>query len=415
MIRPDGKKEEKRDGHITMNVLLLTTISGFLPKFLMQDVRILMRLGYTVHYASNFEQPVYDCDRSALEKEGIICHSIPIAKNPLALRDNMAALRQLNKMILQYDIRAVHCHNPVGGVLGRLAGKSCRGRSKSRGRRPLPYIIYTAHGFHFYQGAPWKNWLLYYPVERILARRTDQLITINREDEILAKKFHLRKGGRIARIPGVGYDAARFCERPDKRKEFREELGAGDNDYIFLAVGELNDNKNHRTIIEAFAQMTERISSERRCIKLYICGEGLRRGLLQKRIRELSLEDRVFLCGYQTQIEKYYQCADCFLFPSVREGLGMAAVEAMACGLPLIVGDNRGTREYAYDNAIVCNSDDIRQFADAMQSVMEDMEKAAEMGRRSKEIAAGFSREKTDEVMEQVYERMHKELNVPEK
>lgn len=380
------------------NVLLITTISGFVPKFLMQDIGMLKERGYIVHYASNFTNPIYECDRAALEKQGILCHQISIAKSPLAIRANLTALRQLNRLVEQENIRVIYCNNPMGGVLGRLA--------HGKGRKP--YVIYTAHGFHFYKGAPVKNWLIFYPVERLLAHKTNQLITINREDKNIADTFRLRRRGSTVQIPGVGYDTARFRPAADKREEYRKKYGAGDEDYIFLAVGELNDNKNHKTIIKAFSQIEDKRA------RLFICGEGPERRELLLLIEELHLTDRVMLWGYQTEIEAFYQSADCFLFPSVREGLGMASIEAMACGLPIIVGANRGTREYAEENAIVCEPKDVKAFAGAMNRVMNNHGLAADMGRRSIEIAARFTKERNAKVMKQVYERMGEALSETE-
>lgn len=371
-----------------MNILLITTIGGFLPKFLMQDVRMLQEMGYTVHYASNFDKPVYECDREELEKQGIICHPIPIEKSPLGVTANLAAMRRLIRLVKEENIRIIHCHNPVGGVLGRMMGIH------------QPYVIYTAHGFHFYKHAPWINWIIFYPVERLLAYRTDQLITINHEDKALSGHFRLRKNGCTAMIPGVGLDTERFTPDPARRQQYRKALDVEEEEYLFLSVGELNGNKNHETVIRAFAKLD--------CgrAKLIICGEGIERKKLERLVGQLSLSGRIILPGYCTEIERYYRSADCFLFPSVREGLGMAALEAMACGLPVIAGDNRGTREYVFDNGILCKPKDIDAYTAAMKAVMEHPEQAAVMGKRSREIALGFSRSRTDKVMRGVYERM---------
>lgn len=371
-----------------MNILLITTIGGFLPKFLMQDVRMLQEMGYTVHYASNFDKPVYECDRGELEKQGIICHHIPIEKSPLAVTANLTALRRLSRLVKEENIRIIHCHNPVGGVLGRMTGIH------------QPYIIYTAHGFHFYKHAPWINWMIFYPVERLLAYRTDQLITINHEDKAVSEHFRLRKNGCTAMIPGVGLDTQRFTPDPARRQQYRKALDVEEEEYLFLSVGELNGNKNHETVIRAFAKLD--------CgrAKLIICGEGIERKKLERLIGQLSLSGRILLPGYCTEIERYYRSADCFLFPSVREGLGMAALEAMACGLPVIAGDNRGTREYVFDNGILCKPKDIDAYTAAMKAVMEHPKQADVMGKRSREIALGFSRSRTDKVMRGVYERM---------
>lgn len=389
-----------------MNILIITTISGFLPKFEMQDVKILQEKGFTVHYASNFQNPVYECSREELESHGIICHEIGIQKSPMAVAENFHAWRMLKTIIRKEQIHAIHCHNPVGGVLGRMC-------SRTMGAQDL-YVIYTAHGFHFYNGAPKRNWLLYYPVERFLAGRTNELITINQEDYKRARKMHLRKEGQVSLIPGVGLDKKRF--HPDRAAgmALRSRLEIPESDVVFLSVGELNANKNHEVIIKAFQNLLEKekTGKDSGSYWLLICGEGRRRGALNSLIHNLGLGKRVLLCGYQKEIETYYQCADIFLFPSIREGFGMAPVEAMACGLPLVVADNRGTREYASDNAFVCAPKDVESFCEAMYQLASDEKLLFFMGERSRAFSGRFTMEKTAEVMEQVYERMQNRLNI---
>lgn len=177
------------------HALIITTISGFVPQFEMNDVRILQENGYTVHYASDFENPIYNIDQTQLKRDGLILHHIDIRKSPFQITKNTKAFLQLKQIIRKEQISLVHCHNPMGGVVGRLA-------AKASGREP--YVVYTAHGFHFYEGAPKKNWLLYYTAERFLAAFTDRIITINREDYERANRFRLKEHGCVEQIPGVG-------------------------------------------------------------------------------------------------------------------------------------------------------------------------------------------------------------------
>lgn len=376
-----------------MNVLIIAVVSGFLPKFLMQDVHMLMKRGYVVHYATNFDNPIYECDKEALEDIGIKCFPISIEKSPFAFQANSRALKALNRIVKDHDIDVVYMHNPVGGVLGRALAIPNKNI----------ITIYTAHGFHFYKGAPLINWLLYYPVERLFANITDVLITINHEDEKRAKTFKLRKNGIVKRIPSTGFEPKRFYFDENQKALLREKYDIKKDTFVFLSVGELNDNKNHATIIKAFAKANITNS------QLLICGEGYKREQLQKLIEELKLEDSVKLCGYQTQIEDYYRMSDVFMFPSIREGMGMAAIEAMACGLPLIVSDNRGSREYARDNAIVCESSSIEGFAVAMQRMQQDCSLKEAMAKRSREIAPEFTKEQTLKVMKEIVERLEAE------
>lgn len=381
-------KSEKK-----MNVLIITVVGGFLPKFLMQDVQMLKDRGHEVHYASNFKNPIYECDVTELEANNIHCHSISIAKNPVNIKSGITAYKQIKKIIIDNSIDAVYLHNPMGGVLGRLQTFNKKGL----------YVIYVGHGFHFYKGAPIINWLLFYPVEKLLAKRTDQIITINKEDMKAASSFKLRDDGFVSLIPGVGLDEFRFSFRPENKGLLRKQYGYRDDDFIFLSVGELNDNKNHQVIIEAISNIKEAH------VKLMICGEGENHEKLQILIDSLGLQEKVKLWGYQTKIEDFYHMADCFMFPSKREGLGMASIEAMACGLPLIVSDNRGTKEYSMStNSIVCKYNDVKGFEKAMQTVISDSERRKKMGISSIDIAKRFYKSETRKVMETVFDRMTK-------
>lgn len=372
------------------NVLILTTISGFVPQFEMNDVRILQENGYTIHYASNFENSVYNIDKDNLKEKGLVLHHIDIQKSPFQLRQNTKAFRQLKKIIDEENITLIHCHNPVGGVVGRLAARY----SKKR-----PYVIYTAHGFHFYEGAPIKNWTLYYTVEKFLARYTNRLITINIEDYERAKNFRLQKDGKLEKIPGVGVDIIKFQKRESLREQKRNELGVPEGAFHVVSVGELNDNKNHEVMIKAIAGLDDP------GIYYSICGKGSNDEKLRSLIKEYQLEQRVRLLGYRTDINEVLQSADCFAFPSKREGLGIAAVEAMACEVPVIAADNRGTREYMRhgENGIVCHTGTTEEFMEAIIKLRDSKELRNQMSRNARTVAEEFSIDVTDKIMRRVY------------
>ena len=182
-------------------ILIVANVSSFLYKFERGDVRILQSLGYEVHCAANMHEQHHEGETQVMEQMGVIMHHISVARSPYLYHDNRTALAQLLLLIEKLDIRVLHCHTPVGGVLGRLAGRLSK--------RPL-YVLYTAHGFHFYKGAPLLNNTLYYLAERALAAHTDVLITINEEDHARARRLKLRPGGSVWLIPGVGLDMAHF-------------------------------------------------------------------------------------------------------------------------------------------------------------------------------------------------------------
>ena len=371
--------------------LIITTISGFVPQFEMNNVTLLQEMGYEIHYASNFDRPVYDYDKNLFRQKKIITHHLDIEKSPVHIIRNSQAFLQLKALLEAERFDIIHCHNPMGGVLGRLAGGLYA---------PGTMILYTAHGFHFYKKAPWVNWLLYYPVERVLAHMTDILITINEEDYGRAGTFHLRDGGSVWKIPGVGLDINRFVPQEERKNERKKELGFPENSFLLLSVGELNRNKNHRMVIEALSQMRETD------IYYGICGRGSGRRRLEKMIRKKGLEKRIKLLGYRKDIERILPAGDCFVFPSRREGFGMAAVEAMAAGLALITSDCRGTREYMRDKVtgIVCKQNRPESYVEAIRMLKGDPDRRQEMGRSSRKRALLFGTEATERVMKRVYE-----------
>ena len=173
--------------------LLVTTVSGFVPQFEMNNVRLLQERGYEVHYASNFDMPSYGDNNDRLKGTGIRCHQIAFAREPWN-RKNMSAVRELTALIRREGVRLLHCHTPMGAACARLAAA----------RAGLHNVVYTAHGFHFFDGAPKKNWLIYYPVEKFLSRYTDSLLLINREDYARAKKKFSARHTDL--LPGVGID-----------------------------------------------------------------------------------------------------------------------------------------------------------------------------------------------------------------
>ena len=382
-------------------VLIITTISGFLPQFEKNNVKLLHEAGCEIHYASNFKNPIYDFNEADLKAQGIRLHQIDLAKSPFKFGTNIRAVRQLLRIIRENDIEMIHCHNPMGGVAGRVAASLCSTASQCS---TAPYVIYTAHGFHFYRGAPKKNWMLYYPVEWLLARMTDVLITINREDYERAKRLPLKAGGAVFQIHSVGVDKERFSPKREIKEAKRRELGVPKDAFHIVTAAELNKNKNQKVIIEAISTLPQED------IYYSICGKGPEEARLRKLIKEKGLENRVRLLGFRTDMEEVLQTADCFAFPSHREGLGVAAVEALLCNVALVVSDNRGTREYAVKdkNAFVCRADSPAEFAQAIDRLYQDKELREKMREGCRSSAMKFTIEEVEKTMIDVYRKVLK-------
>ncbi len=280
--------------------------------------------GYEVHVAAkndfiNELCVIPNCDKY---------YDIQFARFPFS-KTNIKAYKQLKKLIQENNYEIIHCHTPVAGVLTRLAARNNKNTT----------VIYTAHGFHFFKGAPLLNWLIYYPVERFCARYTDKLITINKEDYGRAKQFKLRKNGKLYYVPGVGIDLDEIENIKVDIKKKKAELGIQENTPVLLSVGELNKNKNHETVLQVLSKL-----KDKNFIYL-ICGRGVLKEYLERKIQELHLENKAKLLGYRSDVIEILKIADLFIFPSKREGLPMSVIEAMATGLPVIASNVRGNRD----------------------------------------------------------------------
>lgn len=304
-------------------------------------------------------------------KFNIRMHHADIARSPLS-KSNIKAYKQLVKIIRDEKIDYIHCNTPVGGILGRLAGKKCN----------VKKVIYQAHGFHFYKGAPKKNWLLYYPVEKFLAHYTDALITINSEDFELAKnKLKLRGGGKVYYVPGVGIDTTQFNVEENLREKKRTELNIPSDAFVLVSAGELNANKNNRVILSALEQLKQKN------IHYVICGVGDLETGLRKQVDNAGLQDNVHFLGYRNDVKELYAMADCFVMPSYREGLSRSIMEAMASGLPCVVSKIRGNTDLVQDGfgGYTCSADDVNSWAKKFNVLLQDIalrEKMAEFNRK---------------------------------
>lgn len=245
-------------------------------------------------------------------------------------------------------------------------GRICAHEAKTK------TIIYQAHGFHFWNGAPTKNWMIYYPVERFLAHWTDILITINKEDYQRAKAFHLSKNGKLILHPGVGVNVRDFQNVTIDRDEKRTELGVAKNQTVFITVGELIDRKNHDILLDAMKRLNDKN------VALLIAGGGANADRLQARIDNEGLCDSVKLLGYRTDVKELLKAADCFVFPSLQEGLPGVLMEAMAAGLPCIASCIRGNTDALDDLEFMFNPNDCDSLVNLMEKMLNGETRAVE-------------------------------------
>lgn len=323
--------------------LVLASVASMIDQFNMPNIRLMKEMGYEVDVATNFLKGSTCSDekiaalKQTLQEMNVRCFQIDFSRNVLNIGENIKAYKQTKKIINDNSYALIHSHSPIGGFLSRIAARNARKNGTK--------MIYTAHGFHFFKGAPLMNWLIFYPIERISSRWTDVLVTITHEDYQLAQEKMYAK--KVVYVPGVGINTSVFAPKKGDlaiNANKREELGLAMTDTVMLSVGELNKNKNHEIVLRAMAQFG------RSDLHYVIAGRGDLKEHLEQLAKELGVSKQLHLLGFRTDVKELFKMADFFAHPSFREGLSVAVMEAMANGLPVICTEIRGNTDLIEDN-----------------------------------------------------------------
>lgn len=343
-------------------VLIVASVISFIEWFNKENVDFLReQLHCEVHIACNFNY-MSDTDEARtqsyiqqLRQKGVTLHNLAFARSPFGTQ-NVGVYRALKAIIQKNNFSLIHCHTPTAAMLTRLAAK--------KARKNGTVVMYTCHGFHFHNAAPKKNWLLYYPVEKFLSRYCDYLVTINHEDYNRAKTFHCK---RVRYIPGVGVDLCKIQALTVNKAEKKASLGVPAQSVLVLSAGELIERKNHEVIIRALAKINDPN------IYYAIAGKGPLKNDLFNLAKRLGVANRVLFLGFRTDVFELYHAADISAFPSKIEGLGLAGIEAMAAGVPLVSSNVHGILDYVINGktgyAVAPN--DVDGFAAAIQKLAE--------------------------------------------
>lgn len=368
--------------------LITASVFGFIGSFEKSNINILLEQGYEVHVASNMSKDLKAFgDIGQLDGIDVTKHQISYSRSPLSLQ-TIKSYKAIKKLIMKENFDLIHCHTPVAAMLTRFAAKKVRKKGTK--------VIYTAHGFHFFKGAPILNWLIYFPVEYICSFFTDVLITINQEDYQLAQK--VMKTKLIEYVPGVGINIDKFKNIEIDKAKKRKEIGVPENSLLLLSVGELNHNKNHQIIIESLANIKD--STVHYCI----AGQGELEEYLKNKAKSLGIENQVHLIGFRRDIAEIYQVADIFCFPSHREGLSVALMEAMAVGLPVICSDIRGNVDLiTEDCGYRCNSKSVAEFSSKINKLIKSNEKKYYFSQNNMKRIRNFSIDSISDKMTSIY------------
>lgn len=373
-------------------ILFIASIENHFISFHIPFMKYLQGKGYEVHVATKLGER-----RLELEKQGIICHHVGFSRsvNPfIALK----VVIQLIQLMRKDRFSLVHVHTPMASFLGRLAAKLTHTKP----------VLYTAHGFHFYKGAPWYYWAFIYPVEYLMARWTDGLIVINQEDYINVQRMGFKLNKNVFFVNGVGVNLKKISNISSVDDEIRKELKVIKEDIIFTYVAGFTPNKNQLFLLKAW----EKISQQFNNIHLLFVGDGKNINNVKKYANK-NLLHGVYFLGYRRDVLQILLKSDIIVLVSKREGLPRSIMEAMALAKPIIASNIRGNRDLIEDgkNGFLVELGDVDGLFSSMKKLITDDKLRTDMGRASLEKIKEYDIEKVLAEMSSIYDYYLKILN----
>ena len=364
-------------------ILYITTVSRTINAFLIPHIEALLDEGYKVDCACCIDKEV---DERIINR-GCNIFDIPFSRNPLHPK-NIKAFKKLIELQSKNNYDIVHVHTPVASVYGRLL----------KAKFPKLKTIYTVHGFHFFDGAPFINWIIYYPIERIMKMFTDVAITINSEDYNRAKSFGIKE---VHNTNGVGLDLSYYNPELYDKQECRKKFNLKEDDFVIAMIAEVNKNKNHEQMIKAVEQLVKKHKN----VKVLCAGDGPLLDSIKEEIKNKNLDNVINMLGFRSDINEIISCSDVGMLMSYREGLPRNIMELMAFGKPVIGTNIRGIRDLIDEgeNGYLVEVGDYMKTYYALDTLINDKELLKKMSENAFNKVGKYSVENIVEELMVVY------------
>lgn len=368
-------------------VLFLATVYTHLATFHIPFMRLLEDKGYEVHAAASAAEG----RKEEVEAIGVKCWDIPFARSPYSPK-NLRAFQELKRLLEAHHFALVHVHTPVAAFLGRYL-------AKATGQGP---VLYTAHGFHFYKGAPLRNWLIYYTAERLAARWTDGLIVMNGEDFDNARRLGFEPDKNLFYVHGVGVDLTHYSPLASPKEYIRLELSLSPTGVVVTCAAEMIPRKNHMLLLNAWKILSARCSD---CY-LLLMGTGELLSVLQEKVKEEQIP-RVYFLGYRRDVPQILRESDIVTLTSKHEGLPRCIMEAMAAGKPVVATDVRGSRDLVEHGktGFLVELGDVEGLVSALETLIKNEGLRKSMGKAGLEKIKDYSLDRVLCEMEAIYKR----------
>ena len=351
--------------------LLFVASSGVhIRNFHLPYLAALKEAGWDIHVAC--------AGSEGLEAHGARVTELPFEKKLLSTQ-NLKAARILRRIIKEDNIQALILHTSLAACFGRLA---------LLGLPKRPRVVNVVHGYLFDDDSPLIKRFAYLGVERLLAPVTDLVMTMNRWDEICAKKHRLAKA--VESIDGMGVNFSWLDgQKSGDPETLRRELGLVPTDFVLLYPGEFSRRKSQIFLLKTLELLPDEV-------KLVLPGQGVLLEECRRYAEKRGIAHRIRFPGAVTQVGRYYEMADVLVSASRSEGLPFAVMEAMYFGLPVVVSRVKGHEDLIRneENGLLYPYGDPETCAACIRSVMEDRDRAAAMKRQASIDAQRYSLER---------------------
>lgn len=362
-------------------ILFVSNHSGkTLTNFSLSSAAASKDIGCEFIYAANISSML---DVSEQEKKyNIKIKHIDFSRRIFNVKQHVKAYKEIKEIILLESIDYVHANTPIGGALARIAAKNCK----------VDSILYEVHGFHFFRGNNIFLNTIFFFMEYLLSKITDYIVTMNEEDFVAAKKMY--KPHAVFKINGVGINLEELKEN------YPDSVYSNKSKFKCVMVGELTKSKKQRFLLEVFSGL----DSEK--YELVLCGKGPEEKKLKEIIYDKNIKN-VKVLGYRDDIKYILSQSDCFLFPSKREGLPRAIMEAMGSGLPIITARTRGCVDLVHHNfgGYVLNEYNVIEYQNAIKKLAKDPRLRLEMSNYNKTRIIDYKFENVKKEMQEIYKR----------
>jgi glycosyltransferase EpsD len=370
---------------MSKKILFTASIAKHFLRFHLPYLKWFKEQGYEVHIACEGDEEVPFIDKK---------WTVPFVRSPFS-KGHVEAYKILKEVIDREAYCLIHCHTPMASIVTRLASKEAR----SKGTK----VLYTAHGFHFYNGAPLVNWLTYYPVELFTSRYADAIITINSEDYQRITKKGAKKTNYFL-IPGIGVDTKRFnIVSKEEKNRLRNLKGFCEEDFIAVYAAEFIHRKNHQFIIEAIVNHKEAFPN----LKILFCGRGALKDKMEVLVHQNKLESIVHFMGFRNDIDEIFKMSDLGISSSKQEGLGLNLIEEMMCGLPIVATLDRGHKEIVQtrENGYLFEQNNEQEFIAHLKKLYDNPQLAENMGKKAFELSQQFEIMNSLKMMAAIYNK----------